>query len=111
MNGQIDSDNYEKETLFSSAEELRLVEHAENSAGLGFGYSNTSMQRLAGELAYKLLKRPSDKPLRNCWLYSFLKRWDDMVSSLKPPSLDTTRTKATTPKHFLGHILKTNRRR
>ncbi|KAH3827187.1 hypothetical protein DPMN_129117 [Dreissena polymorpha] len=67
VNGQIDSDNYGKETLFSSEEELGLVEHAENSARLGYGYSNTSMQRLAGELAY-----------------TFLKRWGDRVSSLKP---------------------------
>ena len=62
VNGRIDSDNYGKETMFSSEKELGLVEHAENSARLGYGYSNTSMQRLAGELAYTLGKRPSDKP-------------------------------------------------
>ncbi|KAH3701670.1 hypothetical protein DPMN_076661 [Dreissena polymorpha] len=57
------------------------------------------MQRLTGELAYTLGKRPSDKPLSNCWLYSFLKRWDDRVCSLKPSSLETTRLKATTSEH------------
>ncbi|KAH3775249.1 hypothetical protein DPMN_176649 [Dreissena polymorpha] len=45
------------------------------------------MKRLAGELAYTLGKRQSDKPLSNCWLYSFLKRWGDRVSSLKPSFL------------------------
>ncbi|KAH3725073.1 hypothetical protein DPMN_050902 [Dreissena polymorpha] len=58
------------------------------------------MQRLAGELAYKLGKRSSDKPLSNCCLYSFLKRWGDRVTSLKPSSLETTRAKATTPEHI-----------
>ena len=100
VNGRIDSDNYGKETMFSSEEELGLVEHAENSARLGYGYSNTSMQRLAGELAYTLGKRPSDKPLSNCWLYSFLKRWGDRVSPLKPSTLETTRAKATPPEHI-----------
>ncbi|XP_052233194.1 uncharacterized protein LOC127846058 [Dreissena polymorpha] len=94
VNGRIDSDNYGKETLFSSEEELGLVEHAENSARLGYGYSNTSMQRFAGELAYKLGKRPSDEPLSNCWLYSFLKRWYDRPRSPPPNSIALTKEKA-----------------
>ncbi|KAH3694577.1 hypothetical protein DPMN_082016 [Dreissena polymorpha] len=55
------------------------------------------MQQMAGELAHHLGKRATDKPLSNCWLYGFLKRWESRISTLKPSALDSNRAKHSTP--------------
>ncbi|KAH3708958.1 hypothetical protein DPMN_068417 [Dreissena polymorpha] len=55
------------------------------------------MKKLAGELAFKLGRRKRDKPLSNCWLYGFLGRWRERLSTLKPSALDSNRAKNTTP--------------
>ncbi|KAH3843712.1 hypothetical protein DPMN_117242 [Dreissena polymorpha] len=55
------------------------------------------MQKLGGELAHHLGKRDSEKPLSNCWLYGFLKRWESRISTLKPSALESNRAKYLTP--------------
>ncbi len=55
------------------------------------------MQKLGGELAHHLGKRDSEKPLSNCWLYGFLKRWESRISTLKPSALESNRAKYSTP--------------
>ncbi|KAH3855479.1 hypothetical protein DPMN_098046 [Dreissena polymorpha] len=55
------------------------------------------MQQMAGELAHHLGKHATDKPLSNCWLYGFLKRWESRISTLKPSALDSNRAKHSTP--------------
>ncbi|KAH3751341.1 hypothetical protein DPMN_185894 [Dreissena polymorpha] len=64
---------------------------------LGYGFSNTGLQKTAGEMAFELGRRPTDKPLSNSWLYSLLNRWKENVTSLKPPALDSNRAKYVTP--------------
>ena len=66
-------------------------------AQLGYGYTHIQLQHLAGELAHSLERRQTSKPLSNNWLYVFLQRWKDRLSSLNPRSLETTRAKAATP--------------
>jgi hypothetical protein len=97
IQGKVDPENYGNETIFSPEEELAMVANAEQYARLGFGYSNTALQRTAGELAYEMGRRSTDKPLSNCWLYGFLRRWGDRIKSIKPASLDSHRAKHTTP--------------
>ncbi|KAH3738441.1 hypothetical protein DPMN_045075 [Dreissena polymorpha] len=84
-----------------------------NVQDLGYGYSNIEMKKLAGELAFKLGRRKRDKPLSNCWLYGFLRRWRERLSTLKPSALDSNRAKNTTPEavqtyfHNLKNIIDT----
>ncbi|KAH3709814.1 hypothetical protein DPMN_069279 [Dreissena polymorpha] len=48
-------------------------------------------------MAFELGRRPTDKPLSNSWLNSFLNRWKENVTSLKPAALDSNRAKYVTP--------------
>jgi transposase-like protein len=75
VRGKVDHDNIGNTAIFSMEEEEAIINHAENRAKLGYGMSNTEMQRTAGELALHLGKRSTDKPLSNCWLYGFLERY------------------------------------
>lgn len=97
VSGKVDPEDFARETVLETEEELGLVEHAEQCARLGYGYSNMEMKKLAGELAFKLGRRKRDKPLSNCWLYGFLGRWRERLSTLKPSALDSNRAKNTTP--------------
>ena len=65
------------------------MDHIEAISKLGYGHSNVQVQHRAGELANALGKRPSSKALSNNRLYSFLNRWSDRISSLKPRSLES----------------------
>ncbi|KAH3780394.1 hypothetical protein DPMN_158208 [Dreissena polymorpha] len=47
ISGRVDSNNFTTETIFTEDEVLRLVEHTEDSARLGYGFSNTAMQQMA----------------------------------------------------------------
>ncbi|XP_060608143.1 tigger transposable element-derived protein 1-like [Ruditapes philippinarum] len=99
VKGYIDPVHFKKtkETCFRDDEELTLVEHVETMAELGYGYSNTQLQHAAGELAFDLGKKSTNKPLSNNWLYGFLKRWRNRLSTLKPSKLDSNRARSTTP--------------
>lgn len=97
VKGHVDALNFGGETVFTHEEELTLVEHLETLAQLGYGATNSKLQHLAGDLAFALNKRPSSKPLSGNWLYGFLNRWEDRISSIRPRSLDTHRAKASTP--------------
>lgn len=77
--GNVNANNFNRETVFQRDEELSIVEFAETSDRLGYGLTNPTLQRLGGELAHKLERRDSDKPLTNCWLYGFLQRWKDRI--------------------------------
>ena len=96
--GVVDPDSLPgADPLLSKDEETVLVEHVEVMAQMGYGYTHIQLQHLAGELAYSLERRPTSKPLSNNWLYGFLRRWNDRLSSLNPRSLETTRAKGSTP--------------
>ena len=96
--GMVDPDSdRSSNALLSREEEGILVEHVEVMAQLGYGYTHIQLQHLAGELAHSLERRQTSKPLSNNWLYGFLQRWKDRLSSLNPRSLETTRAKAATP--------------
>lgn len=59
-----------EETLFTSEQELSLVEHVEVLAQLGYGVTNTKLKDLGGDLAQALVKKSSCKPLSNCCMGS-----------------------------------------
>lgn len=86
-----------RETVFSHEEELALIEHVEVLAELGYRVPNSKLQQLGGELAYTYGKRPTSKPLSNCWLYPFIKRWSDRIKSVKPSSHDANCAMSSTP--------------
>ena len=89
--------------LLSKDEETVLVEHVEIMAQMGYGYTHIQLQHLAGELAYSLERKPTSKALSHNWLYGFLRRWTDRLSSLNPRSLETTRAKGSTPEVINNH--------
>ena len=66
-------------------------------AQLGYGYSNIQLQHLSGELAFDMGRRKENKPLSNNWLYGFLRRWTDRLSTLNPRKLESNRAKCATP--------------
>ena len=66
---------------------------------LGYEVSNSTLQRYAGDLACSLGRRHDSKPLSNCWLYGFLKRWGSRITSKKPSSLDSSRARHSTPEY------------
>lgn len=43
VSGLVDPESFGRETLLSREEELSIVEHAENCARLGYGYTNTGI--------------------------------------------------------------------
>lgn len=84
------NDSCGPETLLSKEEELMLVEHVEVLAQLGYGYTNSSLKVLGGDLAFHLKRRNVQKPLSNNWLESFLRRWSDRLKSINPRSLESS---------------------
>ena len=66
ISGEIDPDNFGRETLFTEEEELGLVEFTEVMARLGYGVSNSALQKYAGEMAFRFGRRPVDKPVSIC---------------------------------------------
>jgi len=71
---------------------------------LGYGVSNSTLQRYAGDLACSLGRRPNNKPLSNCWLYGFLKRWGSRITSKKPSSLESSRARHRTPEYVNSYF-------
>lgn len=62
------------ETIFSAADEKKLVEHVTYMANIGYGYNKISIQYLAKEFAESLGRNvKSQSSLSNCWFYGFLK--------------------------------------
>jgi hypothetical protein len=108
VKGYIDPVHFKttNETCFRDDEELTLVEHIETMAKLGYGYSNTQLQHAAGELAFDLGKKSTNKPLSSNWLYGFLKRSRTRLSTLKPSKLDSNRARSTTHPNELISIMK-----
>lgn len=88
------------ETFFSHEEEVVLMEHLKTMAQLGYGFTNTQLQHTAGELAFDMGKKKNNKPMSNCWLYGFMKRWNGQLASLKPRKLDSNRARSTTPENI-----------
>jgi hypothetical protein len=85
------------ETFFSKEEEETLVDHVETLSQLGYGYSNTQLQHLAGEMAFDLGKKSRNKAMSNNWLYGFLRRWNSRLASFTPRKLESSRAKYATP--------------
>ena len=104
MAGRVDPEDYGRETIFSLEEERKLVEHIQLRAELGYGLSNASTQRLAGEMAYEMKRRKTNTPMSNNWLYSFLKRWESSIRTIKPRQLDSARAKSSTPEAFNNYF-------
>ncbi|XP_053372904.1 uncharacterized protein LOC123565518 [Mercenaria mercenaria] len=99
VKGRIDAKNFciGGETTLSREEEEVLVEHVEVMGQLGYGYTNTKLQQIAGELAYEMGKKKTNKAMSNNWLYGFMNRWQKRLVSLSPRSLDSYRAKCSTP--------------
>ena len=99
VKGYIDPQNFKTggETVLTKEEEETLVNHVETMAQLGYGYSNIQLQHLSGELAFDMGRRKENKPLSNNWLYGFLRRWNDRLSTLNPRKLESNRARCATP--------------
>ena len=72
--------------LFMQLEEARLIEHLNEMAAYGYGYSREEIVDLATEYAVQLGKRPKNQPLTLQWFRKFRGRWPD-VKVLKPTVL------------------------
>ena len=99
VKGYIDPQNFKTggETVLTKEEEETLVNHVETMAQLGYGYSNIQLQHLSGERAFDMGRRKENKPLSNNWLYGFLRRWNDRLSTLNPRKLESNRARCATP--------------
>ena len=104
VTGRVDPEDYGRETIFSLEEERKLVEHIQLRAELGYGLSNASTQRLAGEMAYEMKRRKNITPMSNNWLYSFLKRWESSIKTIKPRQLVSARAKSSIPEAFNNYF-------
>ena len=70
--------------IFTSEEELSIVQHVEAMAQLGYGATNSRLRQLDGDLAHAMGKQIDSKPLGRKWLRGFMKRWSKRISSIKP---------------------------
>ena len=62
------------QTLFTHEEEKQFVDHIEEMALLGYGYTRTEILNLATDYAVHLKKRkPTDNRLSENWMAGFLK--------------------------------------
>ena len=63
-------------TLLSEEEERQLVEHITYMAGIGYGYSKSTVQYMAKDYAVSQGKTvQASEYLSNCWFYGFMGRW------------------------------------
>ena len=85
------------EPTLNVEEEETLVDHVEAMSLLGYGYTNTKLQQVAGEMAYDFGRKKKNKPMSNNWLYGFLKRWQSRLASVSPRRLESNRAKCSTP--------------
>ena len=82
------------DNIFSDDEERQLVEHISYMANIGYGYNKMGIQHMAREYADSLGKSvKSERSLRNCWFYGFLKRWSDL-KVVKPQKLSIARAQS-----------------
>ncbi|XP_053392052.1 uncharacterized protein LOC128554769 [Mercenaria mercenaria] len=82
------------DTIFSKDEEERLVNHITYMAGIGYGYSASSIKYMAKDYADSLGKNVKAKEaLSNNWFYSFIKRWPNLAV-VKPQKLSIARAKS-----------------
>ena len=102
-------------TLFTHAEEEKLVGHIKYMADIGYGYNKSGIQYMAKDYAQSLGKdvKPSSDSLSNCWFYGLMGRWPDL-KIVKPQKLAISRAKSSSreviSKYYqeLGTILTTN---
>ena len=102
------------ETIFSRAEEEKLVSHISYMAEIGYGYNVSSIKYSAKDYADSLGKNTKAKEaLSDNWFYRFIKRWPDL-KVVKPQKLSISRAKSasreTLDKYYkeLGTVLTTN---
>jgi hypothetical protein len=108
ISGAVDPDNCRTgpNTSLSYEQEKVLVNHVETMAELGYGYSNSKLKQLAGEMAYEMKAKVHIKPMCNNWLYGFLKRWKGRLSSINPRKLESSRAKSSTPEKVTDYFKK-----
>ena len=102
------------ETIFSRAEEEKLVSHISYMAEIGYGYNVSSIKYMAKDYADPLGKNINAKEaLSDNWFYRFIKRWPD-IKVVRPQKLSISRAKSasreTLDKYYkeLGTVLTTN---
>ncbi|KAL4227932.1 hypothetical protein ACF0H5_013371 [Mactra antiquata] len=107
VKGIVDHENAKQggHTFFSQKEELIIVEHVKTMAELGYGFTHTQLKHVGGKIAYEHGKKENSKPLSNCWLYGFLKRWNNEIAAIKPYDLDNSRSKSTTAENVRDFYL------
>ena len=100
--------------IFNKYEEKQLVDHIVYMAKIGYGYTITDIQHIAGDFARSIGKTVRAKDaLSQGWMYSFLGRWEEL-RVVKPQKLTLSRAKSaskeTISNYFieLGSILKEN---
>ena len=79
------------ETIFSRAEEEKLVSHISYMAEIGYGYNVSSIKYMAKDYADSLGKNTkAKKALSDNCFYRFIKRWPDL-KVVKPQKLSISR--------------------
>ncbi|XP_041366783.1 uncharacterized protein LOC121381522 [Gigantopelta aegis] len=73
-------------------EEAKLVQHLQDVAKYGYGYTRQEVVDIASDYAAILQKRPQNKPLTLNWFNGFIKRWQEMCV-VKPRALEFQRAK------------------
>ena len=89
----IDSSTSGRAPVLSLEEEAKLVNHLQEVAKLGYGYSRQEVVDVASDYAFELGKRSKDQPLTLNWFVKFVGRWPEL-RVLKPRSLDIQRAKS-----------------
>lgn len=89
----IDSSTSGRAPVLSLEEEAKLVNHLQEVAKLGYGYSRQEVVDAASDYAFELGKCSKDQPLTLNWFVKFFGRWPEL-RVLKPRSLDIQRAKS-----------------
>ncbi len=85
-----------RKTVLTQDEEHALVEHIEVMGKIGYGYNKSEISHMASDIARKFGRKDKGEKMSNDWIYGFLGRWKNRLSSLKPRSLSSTRAYNTT---------------
>ena len=94
--GRIDPDcvTTGRPPMFSSEEEVKIVEHLKAVSSYGYGYTRSEVALIASDYAVQLNKRSTtDPPLTRRWLDGFFQRWPEL-KVLRPRALEFVRAKS-----------------
>lgn len=100
--------------IFTSEEEMELVQHIKYMAEIGYGYTKINIQYMAADFCKSLGKKtPPGEKLSNHWFYGLMGRWSSLKLA-KPQKLQIARARSASAevvtKYFreLGGVLRAN---